>query len=272
MILFLLIGWFTPYWECYFFVVYGYFVRILAGPRLCPTSWFELLVIYPIVNRLHLLENDIVPSAPKWFAQLGGLFFSVAYVVLMYFHKTAARVLSIIHTAICLLAATTGICIYSLVYSAFRDSQDKQRTGESSPSSRSYSDRHSQPQSRMTSLRDVRSVAEIGSIKLRSTTSYDNEPIATDRTSSSPFRKFSLSQSRGRRQSSKVIVVADSTTSESPTKNILTAGESRLCEAEEGRVGNANITEDDVLKEDQKHPDEVVEFEPPSHDENGVTI
>jgi hypothetical protein len=121
MIVCLLVGWFTPYWQCYFYIVYGYFARIIAGPRLCPNAWLVLFVLYPVVNKYHLLENEIVPSAPKRFAQTIGLVFAIAYIVLIGYVPLAARIVSLIHISVSLLAAVTGFCVGCYTYHAIED-------------------------------------------------------------------------------------------------------------------------------------------------------
>jgi hypothetical protein len=126
MITFLFLGWFTPYWYPYIYIVYGYFVRIIAGPKLCPNAWIVLFVLYPIVNKFHLIENEIVPSAPKRFAQCIGLLFATTYVALMAVQQPlSARIVALIHISVSLLAGVTGFCVgcytYNLGHTFYRN-------------------------------------------------------------------------------------------------------------------------------------------------------
>jgi hypothetical protein len=111
MIVFLLVGWFTPYWQCYYLVLYGYTTRVIAGPRFCPSAWLVLFVLYPIANKYKIFQNEMVPSSPKRFAQAIGIVFSLLYVVLMNYCPLAARIISVINITVSLLAASTGYCI-----------------------------------------------------------------------------------------------------------------------------------------------------------------
>jgi hypothetical protein len=86
MIAFLAVGYFSPnYWWCYIYVCYGYFVRVICGPQLCPSAWFVLFVLHPIVSKYNLLENNLVSATPKRFAQMLGLGVSAAYCALFTF-------------------------------------------------------------------------------------------------------------------------------------------------------------------------------------------
>jgi hypothetical protein len=119
MLLCLVLEWGTGYWYGYLYILYGYFVRTLCGPRLCPNAWFVLYVLSPICNRINLLNNVLVPSAPKRFAQGIGTMFALTYVILINFsiNPLFARVISIIHISVAFLAAITGFCVGCYVYS-----------------------------------------------------------------------------------------------------------------------------------------------------------
>jgi hypothetical protein len=116
MIIFLLVGWFTPYWQCYYYVLYGYTMRVITGPRFCPNAWLVLFVLYPIANNYKIFTNEMVPSSPKRLAQSIGILFSLLYVVLMNYSPLAARIISIIHISVSLLAATTGFCVSCYIH------------------------------------------------------------------------------------------------------------------------------------------------------------
>ena len=117
MISFVILGIYTKYWYVYLYIVYGYFIRIISGPKFCPNAWLVLFVLSPIVQKYHLMESEIVPSAPKRFAQFIGLIFSILYCVLMYLsYPLIARILAGIHIVLSLLAAVTSYCLGCHVY------------------------------------------------------------------------------------------------------------------------------------------------------------
>lgn len=78
------------YWAApwlFVYVAYGFVVRALCGPRLCPTAFFVLFALYPCVQRVKqrccwrgchtFLHDEFVPGAPRRFAQAIGAFVSL---------------------------------------------------------------------------------------------------------------------------------------------------------------------------------------------------
>jgi hypothetical protein len=116
MIAFLLLGWFTPYWYPYLYVVYGFTVRLLTGPRLCPNAWLVIFVLSPLNTKYNIFENVLVASRSKRFAQLMGLIFSSLYCILITDYALVARLLAIVHIILGLIAGILDFCVACWMY------------------------------------------------------------------------------------------------------------------------------------------------------------
>ena len=116
MTAFLLIGWFTPYWQLYFYAVYGYFVRFLFGPRLCPNAWLVLFVMTPINDTYKIFESRLVASSPKRFAQFMGLIFASLYCALYTYAPIVARAIALLHITLSYIAGIFDFCAACFTY------------------------------------------------------------------------------------------------------------------------------------------------------------
>ena len=119
MTAFLLIGWFTPYWQVYFYVVYGYFVRFLFGPRLCPNAWLVLFAITPVSDKYGIFESRLVASPPKRFAQFMGLLFASLYCALFTYAPIIARAFALLHIVLSFIAGIFDFCVACIMYHLF---------------------------------------------------------------------------------------------------------------------------------------------------------
>ncbi|CAG8544641.1 4714_t:CDS:10 [Ambispora leptoticha] len=62
----------------YFYILYGFFARVVAGPRLDPQAFIVLFILRPLFEDvLPIIRSEYVPSVPKHFAQICGLLFSL---------------------------------------------------------------------------------------------------------------------------------------------------------------------------------------------------
>lgn len=116
MTIFLIVGWYSSYWQIIIFSLYSYFVRLISGPRLDPNCWIVLFIIYPVVNKYQLLENKLVASNPKRFTLLIGLLFSIFYVIVMVFDPLVARIVLMFHILQTIVAAIFGVCSGCFLY------------------------------------------------------------------------------------------------------------------------------------------------------------
>ena len=97
-------------------LAYGFWARVLTGPRLSPLGQLATRVIAPRLGR----EPRLVPGPPKRFAQAMGVAFSTTALVLWYgFGLGAATwaVTALLGTA-ALLESAFGICLGCIAFGA----------------------------------------------------------------------------------------------------------------------------------------------------------
>lgn len=71
----------------YILLIYGYFTRILCGPKIDPQAFFVLFVLRPIFSdKLKVIPTRFVPSPPKRFSQFIGLCFCILGITLRYIY------------------------------------------------------------------------------------------------------------------------------------------------------------------------------------------
>jgi hypothetical protein len=69
----------------YFYIVYGYIARVLAGPRLDLMAFLVLFVFRPLfVKYIPLLKDEFVPGPPRRLAQAIGLSFAATATILRF--------------------------------------------------------------------------------------------------------------------------------------------------------------------------------------------
>jgi len=103
----------VPY--IYIYVCFGYFCRVICGPRLNLETWF-IILLSPIIKKY--APPEYVPGPPKRFAQLCGFSMSFAVVIIRFvFHakEVAYWVASALVTAIA-LEALYGICLGCIMF------------------------------------------------------------------------------------------------------------------------------------------------------------
>lgn len=66
----MLLDYFVGFPYLYFYVLYGFTVRVLTGPRLCPNAFFILYILRPAMVKLGILKNLFLPSPPKRYTML----------------------------------------------------------------------------------------------------------------------------------------------------------------------------------------------------------
>jgi hypothetical protein len=100
----LLTGW---YWLL-IPITYGFWARVVAGPRLSPLAWLAVNVIAP-----RLGEKVLVPGPPKRFAQAMGAFMSSLALILALIlgMHTAADVVLVLFIPAAGLESLFGVCI-----------------------------------------------------------------------------------------------------------------------------------------------------------------
>lgn len=79
--------------RCFYFpylyniLIYGYFTRILCGPKLDPQAFFVLFILRPIFSdKLNIIPTRFVPGIPKRFSQFIGLCFCIFGITLRYIY------------------------------------------------------------------------------------------------------------------------------------------------------------------------------------------
>ncbi len=109
VILTLLTGW---YWLL-IPITYGFWARVLAGPRLSPLAWTAMNVIAP-----RLGEKVLVPGPPKRFAQGMGTVMSTLALIfgLILGNHTVADVILVMFVVAAGLESIFGVCIGCRVF------------------------------------------------------------------------------------------------------------------------------------------------------------
>lgn len=71
----------------YILLIYGFFIRILCGPKLDPQAFLVLFILRPIFSdKLKLIKTKFVPSPPKLFSQFIGLCLCTICIILRYIY------------------------------------------------------------------------------------------------------------------------------------------------------------------------------------------
>ncbi len=94
-------------------LTYGFWARVLAGPRISPLGLFATRVAAPRLQAIHKL----VPGPPKRFAQAVGVAFSsTASVLWLTGAVPAARIVVALLAAAAFLEAAFGLCLGCKVF------------------------------------------------------------------------------------------------------------------------------------------------------------
>lgn len=71
----------------YIMLIYGFFIRILCGPKLDPQALFVLFILRPIFSdKFKIIKTKFVPSPPKRFSQFIGLCLCTICIILRYIY------------------------------------------------------------------------------------------------------------------------------------------------------------------------------------------
>ncbi len=96
-----------------FVLMYGFFARVMYGPKFEPIALFAIHVIVP---SLHLPTKQVF-GPPKRFAQLIGLIFTTAGLTFFYFGENFLFILTFgILSIFALLESTLGFCAGCFVF------------------------------------------------------------------------------------------------------------------------------------------------------------
>jgi hypothetical protein len=71
----------------YLFLIYGFFTRLLCGPKLDPQAFIVLFILRPIFSdKFNIIKTKFVPGPPKRFSQFIGLCLCTICIILRYIY------------------------------------------------------------------------------------------------------------------------------------------------------------------------------------------